>query len=153
MQEVVYQSVRLKCDAKKAYEMFTVNEHLQSWLAEIADVEPKPGGKYELFWDPDDRENNSTIGCRITLIEEGKFIAFEWKGPKQFKYFMNTVVPLTHVVVLFLPCSESSESPCTEVHLIHSGWGDSTEWEEARLWFEKAWCLAFDRLRHCVQRD
>jgi uncharacterized protein YndB with AHSA1/START domain len=147
MQEVVYQSIRLKCDAKKAFDMFTVNEHLQSWLTAIADVEPKRGGKYELFWDPDDRENNSTKGCRITLIEENKFVAFEWKGPKQFRHFMNTAVPLTHVVVFFLPCDDPSVSPCTEVHLVHSGWGDSAEWREAKSYFDKAWLAALENLK------
>ncbi|UCD20034.1 MAG: SRPBCC domain-containing protein [candidate division WOR-3 bacterium] len=146
MQEIVYHSIQLKCDVKKAFDMFTQNEYLQSWLAEIADVEPKPGGKYELFWDPDDRENNSTIGCRITAIEEGKFVAFEWKGPKQFKHFMNNTVPLTHVVVFFLPCGRGGLSPCTEVHLVHTGWGEGGEWQEARSYFEKAWLIGLKNL-------
>lgn len=147
---VLYHSCKLNCYVPKAFNMFTLNEHLQVWLAEIADVEPKMGGKYELFWDPNDRDNNSTIGCKITAIEKHKFLAFEWKGPKQYKHFMNVANPLTHVIVFFLPCDGSVAGPCTEVHLIHSGWGDSAEWEEARLWFEKAWDLAFDRLREYV---
>jgi uncharacterized protein YndB with AHSA1/START domain len=129
--------------------MFTQNDLLQSWLTEIADVEPKLGGKYELFWDPDNRENNSTIGCRITAIEKNKLIAFDWKGPTQFKHFMNNIIPLTHVVIFFLPYMEGNES-CTEVHLIHSGWGNSAEWKEARTWFDKSWKLAFDRLEKSV---
>jgi uncharacterized protein YndB with AHSA1/START domain len=129
--------------------MFTVNEMLESWLTVIADVEARPGGKYELFWDPENRENNSTIGCRITALEKDKFIAFEWKGPTQFKHFMNNVVPLTHVLVFFIPCTEGSEHG-TEVHLIHTGWGKSDEWEQARTWFAKAWQAAFDRLQKTV---
>ncbi|MCK4941015.1 SRPBCC domain-containing protein [candidate division WOR-3 bacterium] len=145
MYKILHHSVQLSCGIHEAFRMFTVNELLQSWLTEIADVEPKLGGKYELFWDPDNRENNSTIGCKITAIEEDRFLAFEWKGPTQFKHFMNNIVPLTHVVVFFLPYKEGNK-PCTEVHLIHSGWGDSVEWEEARTWFDKAWKGAFDRL-------
>lgn len=147
MHEVVYQFARLNCDTAGAFQMFTKNEYLQSWLTEIADVEPKQGGKYELFWDPDDRENNSTKGCKITAIEENKFVAFEWKGPPQFKHFMNTTIPLTHVVVFFLPCGDSAVSPYTEVHLIHSGWGDSAEWKEAKSYFDKAWFIAFKGLK------
>lgn len=147
MQKVVYQSVRLSCDAKKAFEMFTVNENLESWLPEIADVEPKVGGKYELFWDSDNREKNSTIGCKVTSLEENKFISFEWKGPPQFGNIMNTAVPLTHVVVFFMPCADSGTSPCTEVRLIHSGWGDSAEWQKARSYFDTAWSIAFKNLK------
>jgi len=153
MNRILYHSTQLNCDVRQAFNMFTMNEHLQSWLAEIADVEPKLGGKYELFWDPDDKKNNSTIGCRITAIEKNKFLTFEWKGPTQFKNFMNEANPLTHVVVFFLSCDETIVKPCTEVHLIHAGWRDSAEWEEARLWFKEAWDAAFDRLRLCVKHN
>jgi len=147
MQKVVCQSVRLNCDVKKAFEMFTVNENLTSWLSEIADVEPRVGGRYELFWDPDNREDNSTIGCKVTAVEESKFISFEWKGPPQFRDTMNTGIPLTHVVVFFMPCENSGVSPCTEVRLIHSGWGDTADWQKARSYFDTAWSIAFENLK------
>lgn len=148
MNKVLYHTVRLHCTTERAFKMFTENEHLQKWLTEVADIEPKVGGKYELFWNPEDRENDSTIGCKITAIEPNKFLAFEWKGPQHYKHFMNDADPLTHVVVFFIPSMEDKSSkPTTEVHLIHSGWRSSPEWEEARLYFEKAWKVAFDRLK------
>ena len=100
---------------------------LESWLTELANVEPMVGGKYELFWDPKDKENNSTIGCRVTAIEPDRFISFEWRSPKQFKQFANNADPLTHVVVFFIP-----DGDATDVHVVHSGWRSSPEWEEAR---------------------
>lgn len=145
MDKILYHSVTLNCDTQRAFEMFTVNEHLQKWLTGIADVEPRIGGKYELFWNPKDRENDSTKDCKITAIEPGKFLAFEWKGPKQYKHFMNSADPLTHVVAFFMPGEDG-----TEVHLMHSGWGSSSEWEEARAWFKQAWASAFERLREYV---
>jgi len=147
MNKVIYRSTRLHCDIHQVFKMFTVNKHLKSWLTKHAEVEPRIGGKYELFWDPDDKENNSTIGCKITTIEKNKVLGFEWKGPPQFKHFMNTAVPLTHVIVFFMPCSQVEPSPCTEVHLIHSGWGDSAEWQEAKVWFDKAWFNALKNLK------
>ncbi len=151
MNKVLHHTVRLYCNTDSAFEMFTLNEYLQKWLTKRADVEPKIGGKYELFWDPNDRENNSTIGCKITAIAPPKFLAFEWKGPKQYKGFMNTADPLTHVVVFFIPCSAAMNSAdWTEVHLIHSGWRHSKEWEEARKWFDRAWDGAFENLDRYV---
>ncbi|MDH5187207.1 MAG: SRPBCC domain-containing protein [candidate division WOR-3 bacterium] len=81
MDKILYHSVQLQRDAANAFKMFTRNEHLQSWLTEIADVEPTVGEKFELFWNPKDKENDSTIGCKITAIELGRFPAFEWKAP------------------------------------------------------------------------
>jgi len=129
--------------------MFTINKVLKSWLTKLADVEPVVGGKYELFWDPEDKENNSTIGCKITALEQDRLLAFDWKGPIQYKHFMNNADPLTQVVVSFFPY-EAGTSPCTEVHVIHTGWRDSSEWEEARKYFERAWSNALEELRKVV---
>ena len=145
MDKIVHHSVRLHCNARRAFEMFTVNHLLESWLVNVAEVEPVVGGKYELFWEPEDRENNSTIGCRVTAIEPDKFISFEWRSPKQYKHFANTADPLTHAIVFFLPAGVN-----TEIHLIHSGWRSSAEWEEARQWQDRAWGVAFKELERQV---
>jgi uncharacterized protein YndB with AHSA1/START domain len=147
MDKIVFHSVRLKCDARKAFEMFTVNEHLEKWLTEVADVEPKVGGKFELFWNPKDRENDSTVGCKILALQSNKFLCFEWKGAKQFKHFMNECRPLTNVVAFF----ESDEDE-TQIYLLHTGWKNTKEWEEARQWFDKAWATAFSELQKYVNK-
>ena len=141
MDKILYHSVQLHCKTHRAFEMFTVNRLLESWLVNVAEVEPITGGRYELFWEPEDRENNSTIGCHVTAIEPDTFLSFEWRSPKQYKRFANNVDPLTHVVVFFNPNGKN-----TNVHLIHSGWRSSAEWEEARQWQDKAWGVAFKEL-------
>ncbi len=150
MDKIIHHSVRLNCDTHRAFEMFTENELLQSWLPKLADVEPVLGGKYEVFWKPEDKASHSTIGCKVTAIEQDKFIAFEWKGPPQFKHFMNVADPLTHVVVFFVARGNAS-TPKTDVHLIHSGWGSSDEWEEARQFFNMGWKQELKELSQLVQ--
>jgi len=152
MNKILNFSIKLNCDTHQAFEMFTKNKLLESWLTELADVEPIKAGKYELFWEPSDKENNSTIGCKVTAVEPNKFISFEWKGPKQFEHFMNDANPLTHVVVVFIPCVSDSNF-YTDVLLIHSGWRNSPEWEEARLYFEKAWAGALNNLEKLVNNS
>ncbi len=141
MDKIIHRSVLLRRDVNEAYRLFTENRLLESWLTKVAEVEAKVGGKYELFWEPDDRENNSTIGCRVTAIQPNKFISFEWRSPKQFKHFANNADPLTHVTIFFIKVGDS-----TEIHLIHSGWRQTPEWEEARVWQDQAWAAAFQNL-------
>ena len=148
MDKIIYRSVTLRCNSDEAFDQFTVNSNLEKWLTVSADVEPKVGGKYELFWNPKDKENDSTIGCKVLAITPGKFLNFEWKGAKQFKHFMNNVRPLTNVSVFFIPNRGS-----TEVHLIHTGWREGPDWEEARKWFEKAWETAFAELTTYVASE
>jgi uncharacterized protein YndB with AHSA1/START domain len=142
MDKVVHLSLDLPCTPERAYEMFTDNTRLEAWLADAAEVQPAVGGKYELFWDLANREDDSTIGCRVTALEPGQLIAFEWRSPKQFKHFANNADPLTHVVVTFL-----AHAGQARVHLVHSGWRGTPEWEQARVWQERAWSIAFEALR------
>jgi len=139
---IIQASVLLAVPPARAVDYFTDGRLIESWLTAVADVEPRVGGKYELFWQPDDPENDSTIGCRITALVPGQLIAFQWRGPRQFKPLTNAADPLTHVVVAFVP-----EGRGTRVHLIHSGWRSAPEWEAARVWQERAWLGALARLR------
>ena len=149
MNQIIHLKLILDCEVKKAFSMFTGKQEVKSWLAVDANIELRLGGKYELFWDLKDRMNNSTVGCRINGLEIDKLLAFEWKGPLEYKDLMNSVDPLTQVTVFFNPIwmDGSSEKNQTEIHLVHSGWRSTEKWEECRHWFIKAWESAFKKLK------
>jgi len=149
MEKVQHHTVTVNCDPHKAFELFTRNEHLEKWLTVEADVEPKAGGKYELFWNPSDKENDSTIGCRVTTFLQDRLLGFDWKGPLEYKDVMNDADPLTLVSVFFLPV-EAEDGLRTVVHLIHSGWRSAPEWEDPWKYFDNAWALCFKRLDQYV---
>lgn len=146
MDKVIFLTTMLDCSPERAFEMFTVNRRLESWLAVKAEVEPQIGGKYELFWDPGNPDDDSTIGCKILAMDRPHFICFEWKGTRQHKAFMNNVRPLTNVSVAFIPARGDQ----TKVVLIHTGWRDTEKWEQARQWFETAWTDTFRQLEKLV---
>lgn len=145
-EQVFTVSARLPVSPSKAFRFFTEKQALETWLTAVADVEPRVGGRYELFWDPKNPEDNSTKGCHITAIEQDRLLAFDWKGPVQFKTFMNSVDPLTHVAVFFAPCAAAAQA-CSDVFLVHSGWRVGTNWDEAKLWQRRAWEGAFEELK------
>jgi uncharacterized protein YndB with AHSA1/START domain len=144
---IIHVSVRVDCDADQAFKMFTRNKSLEAWLTTRAEVESRVGGKYELFWNPSDKLNDSTIGCKVTTFLEPLCLSFTWKGPKEYKHFMNEVDPLTHVTVFFIPLSHVSRQACTDIYLIDSGSRESTEWQEAREYFVRNWLNAFKELQ------
>lgn len=148
MDKIIVETVILNCPAEKAFELFTLNKNLENWLTAKADVEARVGGKYELFWEPENPDNNSTIGCKILTIDKPNYLNFEWKGPKQYKHFMNTIQPLTNVTVIF-----TAQGAQTQLSLIHTGWRNTDEWEEARQYFVKAWKGAFSQLEKYVNND
>lgn len=149
MEDIILIREELNCDISTAFSFFTKDELLESWLTEKAEVEAKYGGNYELFWDPENPEINSTIGCKITGIEANKFISFDWKGPIQFKSFMNDADPLTHVVVFFTKDQPNK----TKIYLFHTGWRKDREWQKARDYFENAWLNALRGLKEKVSKE
>lgn len=110
-----------------------------------AEIEPRVGGKYELFWEPEDRDSNSTIGCRITALARDQFLSFQWRSPKQYKRFANTEDPLTHAAVMFFPDGKG-----TRIQMAHSGWRSSKQWEAARQWQLRAWKIGLESLKKTV---
>ncbi|MHA2009362.1 MAG: SRPBCC family protein [Promethearchaeota archaeon] len=150
MEDIIQIKEEIACDISTTFDYFTKNAQLETWLTVKADVSPKFGGKYELFWEPENREDNSTIGCKITGIENNVFISFDWKGPVQFKSFMNTVDPLTHVLVFFTP--NFTDPNVTTIHLFHTGWRSDPKWKEARDFFEKAWLNALKVLKKTAMK-
>lgn len=143
MDKIIHVKVTVPCTKTEAFQRFTVNDMLELWLTEAAEVDPRLGGKYELFWDPENKKSNSTLGCKITAVEEGRMLCFNWKGPDQFAGIMNYSNPLTHVTVFFISRTEKPHS--ADIHLIHTGWSNTKSWDEARLWQETAWNAALDR--------
>ena len=150
MENIILIKEELDCDISTAFNLFTVNKLLESWLTEKAEVDPKVGGNYELFWDLKNRESNSTIGCKITGIETDKFLSFDWKGPIDFQTFMNVADPLTHLIVFF--SHNSSDPNKTIIRLFHTGWRKDPDWQKARNYFEKAWSKALQGLKEKIKQ-
>lgn len=109
----------LDISACEAFSYFTDNERIANWLTTKADIELKEGGKYELFWTPQDpdKTNNSTYGCKILAFEKPYYLNVEWWGNSEQKHFMNNIRPLTNVTVLFSELEKNK----TKVTLLHTG--------------------------------
>ena len=113
---------------------WTETERITEWFAPAANIVPVEGGAFELFFDPADHTHMSTIGCVITAFEPMERLAFTWKGPDQFAQLMNEPVPATSVDVTF-----QQDNGSTRIRIVHGGWGDCDDWNEAWDWHFKAW--------------
>lgn len=148
MDKIITAHITLNTEQADVFEYFVENHLLESWLTKKADVEMKVGGKYELFWTPEDPDlsNNSTYGCKVLAVERPRFFTIEWMGNAEQKAFMNTVRPRTHVTILFSPL----EKTVTRVTVIHTGWREGKQWESARQYFVRAWTEALEKLQELV---
>ncbi|MFQ5981525.1 MAG: SRPBCC domain-containing protein [Candidatus Heimdallarchaeota archaeon] len=124
------------------WDAWTNNDVITKWFSPEANIEPRVGGPFELFFDPADHSHESTQGCVLTRVEEKNVLEFTWKGPGQFAEVMNDPASLTTVKVEF-----SGEAETTRLKLEHKGWGTSPDWDDARRWHEEQWNKALDELK------
>jgi predicted enzyme related to lactoylglutathione lyase/uncharacterized protein YndB with AHSA1/START domain len=141
MNKIINVSIDVNLSAKKTFEMFVNSEETEKWLCEKAIIEPKVGGKYEIYSDSDKDDN--TQGCKVLAIDKRKYLSIEWKGPKQFAELMNVENEITQVSILF-----HAKGRFTQVTVIHSGWKSGAE--EAITYFQKAWEGALSKLQSTV---
>lgn len=127
---------------------WTSSERITSWFAPEASIDPRPGGYFELYFDPGNHDHECTKGCVFTLVEPKKRLGFTWKGPGQFARLMNDPSNLTSVLVTF-----HDEDGTTRIVLKHTGWGEGEGWAEARSWHKRAWKEALDSLKSELEHE
>ena len=127
---------------------WTSSERIKEWFAPEANIDPRPGGYFELYFDPSDHGHMSTKGCVFTRIEPRSSLTFTWKGPDQFARLMNDPSRLTLVRVEF-----HEVSSLTRVIVNHSGWGEGEGWAEAREWHKNAWKDVLGKLKSVLESE
>jgi len=117
----------------QAWDAWTTNDGIKSFLAPDCNVELRIDGPYQIFFDPEAEPGLKGADDMIVLaFQPGKMLSFTWNAPTLFP---NVRTQRTHVVVRFF--SEGDER--TRVTLWHDGWGEGEEWDHAFDYFTRAW--------------
>jgi uncharacterized protein YndB with AHSA1/START domain len=135
----------LACPRDRVWDAWTRADDLARWLCLRAVVEPVVGGRYELFWNPDASrpDSDSTLGCRLLAVDRPRLLRFTWRGADEVADVMNAIgTAPTEVEVRLFPTPDG-----TRLEVLHEGWGDGSDWERARAWFDRAWSGALEALR------
>ena len=119
---------------QKVWQAWTDPDIITKWFSPHANIEPKKGGAFELFFDPTNHEHQCTKGCKITRFEPQMHLSFSWRGPDEFHHVMDPENPQTHVHV-----SLKEIGADTEVTITHNGWRTGKDWKEAKDWHLRAW--------------
>lgn len=145
--EVLAIEIEVLAPRERVWQAWVNPAQLKQWLTEDANVDMQTGGLYELFWEPEHRDRNSTLGCRLTEVKNQELLSFSWKGPVPYADLMNREPLPTSVSVVF----QSVGTDRTKLRLEHKGWGTGPRWSEARQWQEQAWRKAFEALKQLLE--
>lgn len=124
-------TVRASTDA--VWKAWTTPEGVKSFFAPDCLIDLRPGGAYEMYFDPEAPPGGrGGEGNTILALQEGRMLSFTWNAPPSLPGVRDQ---RTHVTVRLFP----SGGERTRVMLTHDGWGDGGEWEGSFLYFTRAW--------------
>jgi uncharacterized protein YndB with AHSA1/START domain len=116
-----------------AWKAWTTTEGIKSFFAPDARVEARPGGAFEVFFNPYAKPGlKGADGMEVLAVQENRMFSFTWNSPPHLPEVRNQ---RTAVTLRFSALGENR----TEVRLTHSGWGDGGQWDQSFAYFDTAW--------------
>jgi uncharacterized protein YndB with AHSA1/START domain len=129
----IHAEIVVNAPVDEVWNAWTTVDGVKSFFAGGANIEPKAGGAYEIFFDPSKPAGKrGADGMRILMIQPKSALAFTWNAPESFGPLRDQ---LTHVMIRLYPAGEGK----TRVTLTHSGFGNGPEWDKVRDYFQNAW--------------
>jgi len=123
----------------EVWRVFTTSRGAEEFFAQKANIGLALGGPYEIQFDPND-ERSGTKGLKILSYAPQEMISFQWNAPPQFPTVRSGG---TWVVVAMRPIDATN----TQVTIMHLGFKQGFEWDEAYAHFQQGWSELMTRLQ------
>jgi PTH1 family peptidyl-tRNA hydrolase len=138
----IRKSVTVNAPVDDVWEAWTTAEGARTFFGPDARIELRPGGAYEIYFDPDGPEGDrGSEGCKVLAYRKPQFLVFSWNAPPEIPSLRKGKAK-TRVEVRLEPAGDR-----TDVSLTHSGWGTGADWDENFAYFERAWDVVLGRLK------
>ncbi|MBD8497000.1 SRPBCC family protein [Paenibacillus arenosi] len=146
----ITQQLVIQREQEQIWQAWLEADHLVKWFSPEAEIEAKVGGKFELYFNPSNKNKMSTKGCKIAQLEPFESFTFQWKGPDPFAEVMNQEERLTEVKVTLQPVANG-----TNVIVVHTGWynHETKETQQAIEWHKEAWANMLASLKSYLQPE
>lgn len=118
---------------EQAWAAWTTRDGIVSFFAPEAVVEPRVGGAFHVFIDPDAPPGErGADDMRFMALQPPRMLSFDWNAPPSLP---EVRAQRTFVVVRLEPVDATH----TRVRLHHTGWGDGGQWDRAHAYFDRVW--------------
>jgi uncharacterized protein YndB with AHSA1/START domain len=118
---------------KRVWQAWTTHEGAETFFAPQCEIELRPGGKYEMLFDPDAPPGKQGgEGVIVLAVQPPTMLSLTWNAPPELPEIREQ---RTHVMVVL----ESLGPARTKVTLRHDGWGEGAGWDAAFKYFDRAW--------------
>ena len=121
----------------QAWDAWTTRDGIVSFFAPDAQVEPRVGGAFHIHMDPGGAPGmKGADDMRFMALQPKKMLSFDWNAPP---HLAEARTQRTFVVVRFAAVDDKT----TRVTLHHTGWGEGGQWDQAYLYFDRAWGMCW----------
>jgi uncharacterized protein YndB with AHSA1/START domain len=116
----------------RVYRAFTDKGELERWFVTEAQIDPRPGGIFNLYW----KENH--VPGQIVALDPPRRMVFTWDdGPKY---------GVTTCSIDFEPHNDG-----TLLRLTHTGFGDGDNWDDLYNGVNGGWTEELENLRRWLE--
>jgi uncharacterized protein YndB with AHSA1/START domain len=132
-ERAIEKSVEVPATLDQAWDAWTTEPGIVSFMAPGARIELRPGGLFEVYFDPlAPAGDRGADDMRILALQPKKMLSFTWNAPPSLPEARQQ---RTVVIVRFEPVGDKA----VRVTLHHTGWGDGGQWEQAYAYFDRSW--------------
>jgi uncharacterized protein YndB with AHSA1/START domain len=132
-EKAIEKEVVIAASLAQAWNAWTTREGIVGFFAPDARIEPRAGGAFQIFFDPGAAPGNKGADdTRYLALQPMKMVSFDWNAPP---HLPEARAQRTFVVVRFSPVDDKT----TRVTLHHTGWGEGGQWDQAYVYFDRAW--------------
>ena len=133
MEKQISYQISIPASLHEVWNAWTTEEGAITFFAPKCKIDLRPGGAYEMLFNLDAPPGEKGgEGMIILAIQPEKMLSFTWNSPPNLPTVRGE---MTHVVVYL----ESKGADETHVSLVHDGWGEGDEWDQAHDYFTRAW--------------
>lgn len=144
---VIYAKEVIDLPRRDVWEDWATAEGLESFFAQEAVIDMRPGGDYVVVFDetaPDGSKGN----------DYGQVLGFQYENMLHVTWSMPPYMPKIrpHLTSLQLEFNWIDDDT-TELRLFHTGFGDSNDWDEGIAYFEEVWPAVLSRYKEIVEAE
>ena len=146
MTRLIQFEITLPASISEVWSTWTTEVGAKSFFAPACTIDLKPGGVYEMYFNLDAPPGEQGgEGVVFLAIQAERMLSFTWNAPPSLPTVRGE---RTHVTLYFSEVSPGE----TQVRLIHDGWGDGGEWDQAFDYFSSTWEeVVLPRLKYRIE--
>lgn len=132
-ERTIVKTATVKAPIAEVWKAWTTEEGITTFFAPAARVDPRPGGAFEMHFNPFAKPGlKGADGMVFLALQEPRMLSFTWNAPPHLPEVRGQ---RTAVTVRFKDAGDGA----TEVRLAHAGWGEGGQWDKAYEYFDGAW--------------